>query len=88
MAKQVTHAVEFRDPIQMSLGPDKYLFVVACGDGSIYEFQKMEDSKLWNLRSRGSTDESPRSWTARRAPLPGDVEETLDEMIGKDYWNQ
>lgn len=88
MAKQVTHAVEFRDPIQPTIGHDKYLLVLACGDGSVYEFQKIEDAPLWNLRSRGDRTEDPRSWTARHAPLPGDVEDTLDDLVGAKSWNQ
>jgi len=88
MAKQVTHAVKFTDPIQPSIGPDRLLFVLACGDGSIYEFQKIEDSPLWNLRSRGDRAESPHNWTARRAPLPEDVEDTLDDEVGEKKWTQ
>lgn len=88
MAKQVTHAVNFTDPIQPSIGPDRLLFVLACDDGSIYEFQKMDDAPLWNLRSRGDRAESPHNWTARRAPLPADVEDTLDEEVGEKKWTQ
>jgi len=88
MAKQVTHAVDFTDPIQPALGPDRVLFVVTCDDGSIYEFQKMEDSPLWNLRARGARDESRDQWSSRRAPLPADVKETLDEELGEKKWAQ
>jgi len=88
MAKQVTHAVNFSDPIQPDLGPDRVLFVLACGDGSIYEFQKLEDAPLWNLRSRGDRDKSPHEWTARRAPLPTSVIDTLDDELGEDKWSK
>jgi hypothetical protein len=88
MAKEVSHAVKFRDPIQPNIGTDKLLFVLVCDDGSVYEFQKMEDSPLWNLRSRGSLDESPRQWTSRRAPLPTDVTDTLNEALGEKSWNK
>ena len=88
MAKEVTHAVQFRDPIQSSIGPDRLLFVLACDDGSVYEFQKMEDAPMWNLRARGSLDEPRSAWTTRRAPLPTDVIETLDETFGKKKWNK
>jgi hypothetical protein len=88
VAKQVTHAVEFTDPIQGSIGPDRLLFVLACDDGSVYEFQRYEDSNKWNLRARGGTDEPPRTWTSRRAPLPSDVTGTLDETVGEDKWTK
>lgn len=88
MAKTVTHAVEFADPIQPELGPDRILFVVTCGDGSVYEFQQMEDAPLWNLRSRGNTDEPIHSWTTRSAPLPTDVIETLNEHLGVGKWEK
>lgn len=80
MAKSVTHAVEFRDPIQPDIGPDRYLLVFACDDGSIYEFQKMEDEPVWNLRSRGERGEHRSRWNTRRSPLPSDVKETIDEL--------
>lgn len=86
MAKTVTHAERFTDPIQASIGPDRLLFVLACDDGSIYEFQRHEDSPLWSMRARGSRDSD--DWTQRRAPLPTDVEETLDETVGKKKWNK
>lgn len=86
MAKEVTNAVKFRDPIQGDIGPDRYLFVLACDDGSVYEFQKLEDAPYWNLRSRGDRSEPVSSWTARRAPLPGDVKETLDEYT--EQWQK
>lgn len=88
MSKSVTNAVRFRDPIQPDIGPDRELFVLACNDGSVYEFQKMEDAPLWNLRSRGERSESPHYWTSRSAPLPADVKETLDEEVGKKSWNK
>lgn len=88
MAKTVTHAVDFTDPIQPDLGPDRLLLVLTCDDGSVYEFQKMEDSPKWNMRSRGSTDEDPQFWKTRRAPLPTDVTDTLDEMVGEKRWTK
>ena len=88
MGKTVTHAVEFRDPVQPSIGPDRLLFVTACDDGSIYEFQRHEDSPLWSLRSRGGRDKPRSEWTRRRAPLPADVEDTLDEELGKKKWSK
>lgn len=89
MGKTVTHAVNFRDPIQPDVpGPDRELFVLVCGDGSVYEFQKMEDAPLWNLRSRGAVDEPRSSWTTRRAPLPADVKETLDDELGEKKWTK
>jgi hypothetical protein len=88
MAKEVTHAVRFTDPIQQSIGPDRLLFVLACDDGSVYEFQKIEDAPLWNMRARGSVDEPPRTWTSRKAPLPTDVKETLNEAVGEKRWTK
>mgnify|MGYP006285349999 CR=1 FL=1 len=88
MAKEVTNAVKFRDPIQPSIGPDRELFVLACDDGSIYEFQKMEDSPVWNLRARGGRSEPRSSWTTRRAPLPADVKEILNDTLGKKKWTK
>jgi hypothetical protein len=85
MAKEVTHAAKFRDPIQPDIGPDRLLFVLACDDGSIYEFQKMEDAPIWNLRSRGERSKSPEQWTTRSAPLPGDVKELLDSALDTDW---
>jgi hypothetical protein len=86
MGKTVTHAHEFRDPIQISAGPDRHLIVLACDDGSLYEFQKLDDAPVWNLRARGSRDEPRRDWTDRKAPLPQDVTDTLDEMAGEKGW--
>lgn len=86
MAKQVTHAVNFTDPIQPTLGPDRRLFVLACDDGSIYEFQKMSDAPVWNLRARGSRGEARTAWTTRRAPLPSDVKDTLNDTLGEKKW--
>lgn len=88
MAKEVTHAVEFRDPIQPSVGLDRKLFVLACDDGSLYEFQKYEDAPKWTLRRRGEIGAEPHEWSQRHAPLPGDVEETMDEAVGKKSWTQ
>lgn len=88
MGKEVTHAVQFRDPIQMDVGPDKLLFVLACDDGSIYEFQKMSDGRIWSLRARGGRTNDPSEWTQRRAPLPSDVKETLDESVGEKWWTK
>ncbi len=88
MAKQVTHAAKFTDPVQATIGPNRLLFVTACDDGSIYEFQKLEDAPLWKLRSRGYRDSHPSNWNTRRAPLPADVEETLDEELGEKKWSQ
>lgn len=88
MAKEVTHAVTFRDPVQQEIGPDRYLFVVACDDGSLYVFQRLDDHPLWNLRARGSVDEEPRHWTTRSAPLPANVEETLNEHLGEKRWTK
>ena len=88
MGKTVTHAVEFRDPRQPSLGPDRHLFVLTCDDGSMYEFQKMTDDRIWSLRARGDTSTPRHDWTQRRAPLPNDVTETLDEAFGKKRWNK
>lgn len=86
MAKEVTHAVEFRDPIQPELGPDRQLFVLTCDDGSIYEFQKLEDAPLWNLRARGEIGEPRNHWTQRKAPLPSDVKDTLNDTLGQNKW--
>lgn len=88
MGKEVTHAVEFRDPRQMNLGPDRYLFVLTCDDGSIYEFQKMSDGRQWSLRARGDMKTPRRDWTQRRAPLPADVTDTLNETLGKKKWHK
>lgn len=88
MGKEVTHAVRFRDPRQPQVGPDRHLFIMVCDDGSIYEFQKMSDDRIWNLRARGSTSEARWKWTQRRAPLPGDVTETLDETFGEKKWTK
>lgn len=88
MAKQVTHAVEFRDPFQPSFGPDRSIFVVACDDGSLYEFQKMSDSRIWTMRARGDTSTPRRQWTQRRAPLPTDVTDTLDDALGENRWKK
>jgi hypothetical protein len=88
MAKEVTNAVKFRDPIQPVVGPDRELFVLACDDGSIYEFQKHTDSKIWNLRRRGERSNHPQDWTQRRAPLPSDVIEILDETLGEKKWTK
>ena len=88
MSKEVTHAVDFADPIQASIGPDRMLFVLACDDGSIYEFQKLEDAPKWNMRSRGSTDEDPSFWSASKAQLPKDVKETLNQLVGKKKWTK
>lgn len=88
MAKEVTNAVQFRDPFQRRLGPDRLVFVLACDDGSVYEFQKLEDAPAWNLRRRGERSEPVSRWTDRRAPLPGDVTETLDDALGKGNWHK
>lgn len=85
MAKEVTHAVEFRDPIQPEIGPDKHLLVLACDDGSLYEFQKFEDSPLWNIRARGERGEPRVNWTDSSAKLPGDVEDQLDDITDESW---
>lgn len=88
MAKTVTNTVQFRDPHQRSLGPDRHLLVVGCDDGSIYEFQKLDDTPRWTLRARGSRSKPRRQWTRRRAPLPSDVTESLNETIGENNWEK
>ena len=88
MGKTVTHANQFRDPHQYSIGPDRILFVLACDDGSVYEFQKMTDGNIWTLRARGDKSTPVAKWTQRRAPLPTDVIETLDETVGKKKWTK
>lgn len=88
MGKEVTHAVKFRDPRQPTIGPDREIFLLACDDGSLYEFQKMTDDRIWTMRSRGSTKEPRHSWSQSRAPLPGDVTDTLDETLGKKLWTK
>lgn len=88
MAKEVTHANRFKDPIQREIGPDRELFVLICDDKSVYEFQKLEDSPIWNLRSRGDFDEDSHYWTTRSAPLPADVREKLNDELGKGKWTK
>lgn len=88
MGKEVTHAVEFSDPIQPEIGPDRILFVLVCDDGSAYEFQKIEDAPQWNLRARGSLDDPRHRWTTRRAPLPTNVIDTLDDELGEKKWTK
>lgn len=88
MAQSVTHAVESRDPIQQSFGPDRYLFVVATDAGSIYEFQRFEDSGKWSLKRRGDVSDNPHDWSQSRARLPGSVIETLDEVLGEKGWSK
>lgn len=88
MGKSVTNAVRFRDPIQPDIGLDRELFVLTCDDGAIYEFQKIEDAPLWEFRARGEKYESPEYWETRRAPLPGDVKATLDEIVGDKSWEK
>jgi len=88
MAKAVTNAAQFRDPFQPSYGPDRNIFVVKCDDGGVYEFQKLEDEPVWDMRSRGSVDENPRYWSQSRAKLPADVVETLNSVFGEDFWTK
>jgi hypothetical protein len=88
MAKEVTHAVEFRDSVQPDIGPDRYLLVLVCDDGSIYEFQKMEDAPIWNLRARGNRDDPRHQWTHRSAPLPNDVTSVLNDRLGEKKWQK
>jgi hypothetical protein len=85
MSKTVTNAVQFLDPIQQSFGLDRLLYVVACDDGSIYEFQKIEDGPIWTMRERGSRD---GGFSQNKAPLPTGVEETLDENLGRLKWQK
>ena len=87
MAKEVTHTVEFRDPVQPDIGPDRQLLVLACDDGSLYEFQKYPDEPKWVMRRRGERGAQAHEWTQRRARLPGDVEDTLDDVAGKGQWS-
>lgn len=88
MGKEVTHAVEFRDPRQMDLGPDRHLFVMVCDDMSVYEFQKMTDDRIWSLRARGDLTEHRSGWSQRRAPLPSDVKEILNDKFGDKFWTK
>lgn len=88
MAQEVTHAVEFRDPIQQSFGPDRRLFVVVTDTGNVIEFQRFEDSGKWSLKRRGSMKDSPHSWSQSRARLPADVIETMDDLLGEDDWTK
>jgi len=85
MGKTVTHAIRFRDPVQQSFGLDRLLYVVTCDDGSIYEFQKIEDGPIWTMRERGGRESE---FTQNHAPLPNDVEETLDENLGRLKWQK
>ena len=88
MGKSVTHSVEFRDPIQESLGPDRYLRLLRCDDGSVYVFQKFEDGPLWTLRSRGSVSELVSRWSDSKATLPNDVIETMNTAAGTKNWQK
>jgi hypothetical protein len=88
MAKTVTNAAQFRDPHQRSLGPDRHLLVLGANDGSIYEFQKLEDAPCWTLRARGSRTKPRSQWTQSRAQLPSDVTETLNETLGEHGWQK
>jgi hypothetical protein len=86
MAKQVTHAVELRDPIQPDVGVDRLLYVVKCDDDSIYEFQTMEDAPLWEFRSRGELGDAIRDWSTASRRLPANVKELLNERLGRGKW--
>jgi len=88
MAQEVTHAVEFRDPIQQPVGPDRLLFVVATDSGSIYEFQRFEDSSKWSLKARGDVSDETHQWSQSRARLPSDVIEVMDDVHGEDGWRK
>lgn len=88
MAQEVTHAVEFRDPIQQSFGPDRFLFVVVTDTGNVIEFQRFEDSGKWSLKRRGSISEPVHGWSQSRARLPADVIETMDDILGDDNWTK
>ena len=88
MAQEVTHAVEFRDPIQQSFGPDRFLFVVVTDAGSVYEFQRFEDSGKWSLKTRGSLKDPTHDWSQSRARLPADVTETMDDVHGEKGWTK
>lgn len=85
MGKSITHAISFDDPRQFGLGPTRELVLIRCDDGSLYEFQKLSDDRIWSLRARGEVGCEPHEWTQRRAPLPSSVKRYMDDRFDRKW---